>query len=101
MARPKGSKNKVAGKSLTPVVKTKVASETIAKVPTAESETVINQLGDSKVITIGTNNQSLLKQLKQVKQPDKIMDGGFCSFTFDLRLYNLSFVPKRKRGKVA
>lgn len=92
MARTKVNKPKVAEKTL-PTVITKVA--------TSESETVINHLGDSKVITIGTNNQSLLKQLKKVKQPDTVMDGGYHSFTFDLRQYNLSFVPKPKRKRVS
>lgn len=68
------------------------------KVPVADSETVINMMGDGGTITIGTNNSKLItKLLATNKLPDSIMQDGYYSFSFDLADYNFSFLPKKKR----
>lgn len=71
----------------------------IDKTPLVESETVINRYGDDEEFTIGTNNQTLVKHLLELKKPERIYSGGFYSFKFNFKEFNLSFIPTRKRRK--
>lgn len=68
------------------------------KIPVTESETVVNFMGGEDVITIGSNNQTLLKKLFAIKAPDSTIDEGrYATFTFNLTEYNFNFIPKKKR----
>ena len=68
------------------------------KISVTESETVVNFMGGEDVITIGSNNQTLLKKLFAIKAPDSTIDEGrYATFTFNLTEYNFNFIPKKKR----
>lgn len=92
---PRGRK---PGAKRTEVATNKPKPTKIERVPVAESETTVNLLGDETVICIGTNNRNILSQLRSVKEPDNVLEGGFCQFYFDLNKFNFSFVPKPKRA---
>lgn len=92
MARTKGSKN---------VDKTVLGNykviEKPKKVALADSETVINMLGDGVEFTIGTNNSKLVNKLTAIKAADSVTQDGYHTFVFDLASFNFSFLPKKKR----
>lgn len=93
MARTKSSKN-TADKTILNNYK---VVEKPKKVALADSETVVNMLGDGGTITIGTSNVKLITKLKALKTPDTVMQDGYHSFSFDLSDFNFSFLPKKKR----
>ena len=96
MGRKKGSTNakSVAGKKDSKVTLVPKAK----KIPVTDSETVVNFMGGEDVITIGSNNQTLLKKLFAIKTPDSTIDEGrYATFTFNLTEYNFNFIPKKKR----
>lgn len=67
------------------------------KVALADSETVVNMLGDGGEISIGTNNSRLATKLAAIKPASNVTQDGYHTFIFDLTSFNFSFLPKKKR----
>ncbi|RTL00146.1 MAG: hypothetical protein EKK57_07815 [Proteobacteria bacterium] len=97
MARTKVSKNAKIDKATLSNYK---VVEKPKKVALADSETVVNLLGDfgdGGEVSIGTNNSKLVTKLKAIKPASNVTQDGFHTFIFDLTSFNFSFLPKKKR----
>lgn len=71
----------------------------LIKTPLIEQETVLMRYGDENEIVIGTTHVKLIADLLKIKKPSLVYPTGYHQFKFNLKEYNLSFVPKRKRRK--